>query len=229
MRLVLILLAVALNVALAAQIVSRWSDPRRSHWQEPAPVRPAMAEALFPPAPRAEDLGKYRESIDRPLFSPTRRPVINKKGADADKPKVDALKEVKVTGLYGGSDRGGAIISVSGKLQRLAYGAKIADWKLVGEKDRSADFVSDEGEHRLLKLERIAAAPPPPSTPVAAVPQKDIREPIAEQVTQPARPATVPAFRGPQPETEAQHAQRIKEMTERVNKVRAERGLPLMK
>jgi hypothetical protein len=227
MRLVLILLAVALNVALAAQIFSRWSDPRRSHWQEPAPVRPAMAEATLPPAPRAEDLGKYRESIDRPLFSPTRRPVINKKGADADKPKVDALKEVKVTGLYGGNDRGGAIISVSGKLQRLAYGAKIADWKLVGEKDRSADFVSDEGEHRLLKLERIAAAAP--STPVAAVPQKDTREPIAEQVAQPARPATAPVYRGPQPETAEQNAQRIKEMTERVNKVRAERGLPLMK
>ena len=222
MKRVLILAAVAANVAMGLQLYQRWADPQRVQWKEPEPIKPVLAELSVPKAAQIEDLGKYRETIDRPLFSPTRRPVI-KKATEAEKPKVDSLKDVKVTGLYGAAERGGALLSISGKLQRLAYGGKIAEWKLVGEKDRKAEFVSDDGERRLLKLESVA--PPAAST---APPGKAPSSAGASGAPGPSRglPSGVtPAA----PKTEEQRKQEVKEMAKRINAVRAARGMPPIK
>jgi hypothetical protein len=222
---ILILAAVAANFAMGLQLYQRWADPQRVQWKEPEPIKPVLAELSAPKAAQIEDLGKYRETVERPLFSPTRRPVI-KKVTEAEKPKVDALKDVKVTGLYGAAERGGALLSISGKLQRLAYGGKIAEWKLIGEKDRKAEFVSDDGERRLLKLESVAlpaAATTPPST--------------AAKAPQPGGASGAPGLSRGQslgitpvaPKSEEQRKQEIKEMAQRINAVRAARGMPPIK
>jgi hypothetical protein len=223
MRIILLLLVVAVNVALAVQTVLRWNDPHRSSWQEPAPVRPALADAKVTQVARVEDLGKYRESLDRPLFSATRRPVIPKKGPEDEKAKADALKYVKIAGIYGAGERGGALLSVAGKLQRLAFGAKIGGWKLVGDKGRSADFVSDSGEHRYLKLEQVAEAKVEPA---GATPSKEAV--AAPAAAQPSRSAPAPSAAAPQPwaPTNEQRQQALQERVERINQARLRRGLP---
>jgi hypothetical protein len=219
---VLILLAIAVNLVLGAQLYTRWTDSGRAHWAEPAPIKPAVTDIATPPVPRAEDPGKYRETIERPLFSATRRPVIKPVVAAAP-PKVDALKDVKVAGVYGSEERGGAILTVAGKLQRLAFGQKIGDWTLVGAQGRDANFRSDDGEKRLLKLETVVVAAPPAA---AAAPRP------AAAAPQPAGAAAAVAV-NPSAEQQKQlkleqFKQWAKATTERANKVRAERGLPLI-
>ena len=70
---------IGLNVLLAGLIAALWITPqgrlRGTHWQPPAAVRPALGTA--PPVLAGQDdidIARYMAILDRPLFSPVRRP-----------------------------------------------------------------------------------------------------------------------------------------------------------
>ena len=166
---------VALNVLLAGLLVWLWVAPdgrlRDVTWTSPAAVKPD-----FSSAPRASsgtghtDMALVMATLDRPLFSPTRRPPPPVVAASAGaEPQPDPLRNVLIQGIYLGSESGGIIAKVDGISKRILINEKIGDWTLSSIDERDVKFVRNE-ESRVMQLFRArpasssAAAGSAPST-----------------------------------------------------------------
>ncbi len=166
---------VALNVLLAGLLVWLWVAPdgrlRDVTWTSPAAVKPD-----FSSAPRASsgtghtDMALVMATLDRPLFSPTRRPPPPVVAASAGaEPQPDPLRNVSIQGIYLGSEAGGIIAKVDGISKRILINEKIGDWTLSSIDERDVKFVRNE-ESRVMQLFRArpasssAAAGSAPST-----------------------------------------------------------------
>ena len=71
----------------------------------------------------------------RPLFWPDRRPVAGVSAAPAmdggdGQESARSLKNLELTGVFGGGDGGGAIVTYKGDRQRLLVGDEIDGWTL---------------------------------------------------------------------------------------------------
>ncbi len=167
----------AVDAALLLVLAALWLGGA-SRWVSPA----AVAPDLTIPANGLDFAahGSYQVTLERPLFSPNRRPppVVAEK---AEEPAVDPFKDIRLYGLFDSGGMGGAIVSISGaKPKRVHFGEKIGEWTLRAIDGRNLVLVRD-AETRTLRLayaavgqsaaQPLAAAPKPataPAVPAAA-------------------------------------------------------------
>jgi len=216
----------ALNLVLAGALAYLWSDDNRSRWTEPDPLPPALEDVAVASAKEPVDVSRYRETIERPLFAPTRKvaPLSGSGGEGQD--AVDPFKDIRLLGTYGAGGRGGIVVLRDGKVERVAIGASIGEWKVAGEEGRGVALVRGSGERRQLGLTLNTVAPSAP----AAAARAGTAEAAAGQAAPPgaAQPATSQAAAaGPaRAEGEAAREQLRRQRLERINARRAQRGLP---
>ena len=166
-----------LILVLVGALIALWIKPdgslRNTIWSPPAPVFPELGAAdPLPPATKAVDVNLFVATLERPLFSPSRRPPPPPpppKTAEESEPPVDPLANIHVFGLYGGGDSPtGMLASVDGKVRRVSVNEVLGGWKLKTIEDRNAIF-DKNGEERKLLLVTAKPAPPPKAA-VAAAP-----------------------------------------------------------
>jgi len=203
---VLALAAVCAGLAAALAWVWVGTDGRLRgvNWSPPPPVAPAVPAVTPAPAP-APALTQYVATLERPLFSPTRRPPP----PPAAPPPPDPLDDVQVLGVYGAGDHGGALLRRRGEVRRVPLGGDFGGWTL-GEA-RGSELVLRRGEEsRTLQVQRqIAAAADAGAAAAAASPAAGT-------------PAAA-AHPNPQAQRDLEMVrQRVREM----NRLRARMGLP---
>ena len=174
---------VLLNVALALVLGYLWIDPagrlRNIHWQAPSPQTTDYA-AMVPSLPGAApaDTSQFIAMLERPVFSPTRRPPPPPPPPEEKEP-VDNLTTAQISGLFRGANDGGVIIQIAGKHKRVRIKESVEGWTLSSIQERSVTFTRG-GQSRVLQLPRAAlttytgmpqaantARPPPSAPPVA--------------------------------------------------------------
>lgn len=222
---------IAINVALAAALVFLWSDPDRYRWSEPPPIRPALDDLTSEPQAEPIDVSRYRATLERPLFASTRRPAARTEAGADDVATADPLRDVRLLGMYGSGSGGGVLVSRGGKTQRVAFGEKIGDWTVTAEEGRQVSLVRNGGERRQLSLALNSAAAPSG----AKVGLDRTVEPQsstgAAGVTGAARSAAAAraGAASSDADLQAKREQRTREIAERINARRAQRGLPPIK
>ena len=155
-----------LALALTAFWLSPSGELRHMRWQAPAPQTFDYA-AMVPllPDPAAADTRRFVALLERPLFSPTRRPPPPVPKEDA--PATDALAAARLLGLFEGSKDGGVIVQIGGKPRRVRLNEDVDGWKLTAVQPRAATFTR-AGQARVLELARArldnAAVPPGAAT-----------------------------------------------------------------
>ncbi|MCD6663082.1 MAG: hypothetical protein LT082_06755 [Comamonas sp.] len=183
----------ALNVALALVLAALWLGTdgrlRHVHWQRPAPQTSDYA-ALVPQLPGVApaDTGPFIGLLERPLFSPTRRPPPPASSKDREQGPDSGLGEL--SGIIEGQGAGGAIVQIGGKARRVQLHESVEGWTLSAVKERSATFTR-AGQSRVLQLPRAklqngpalpppaASAPPVAAPPAAPVPAAAAPAPLA--------------------------------------------------
>lgn len=151
-RLFFVLVA-ALAAALAWLWVGADGKLRNMTWQAPVPIAPDLGgEAVHLPAAKPMDVSLFMATLDRPLFSPNRRPAPpTPKEGDA-KPAPDPLAGLHLYGLYT-SEQGpsGILVRVNGKVRRIGIDESLGDWKLQSIREREVVLMRD-GEERTIPL-----------------------------------------------------------------------------
>lgn len=183
----------ALNVALALVLAALWLGTdgrlRHVHWQRPVPQTSDYA-ALVPQLPGVApaDTGPFIGLLERPLFSPTRRPPPPASSKDQEQGPDSGLGEL--SGIIEGQGAGGAIVQIGGKARRVRLHESVEGWTLSAVKERSATFTR-AGQSRVLQLPRAklqngpalpppaASAPPVAAPPAAPVPAAAAPAPLA--------------------------------------------------
>lgn len=165
---------VALTIVLAALWFHSDGRVRNVQWKAPLP-QPQNFLAMIPTlAPREKaDTRRFLAMLERPLFSPVRRPPPPPPPA-APPEEQHPFPNVHLFGLYGGDSGGGAVVSLNGKNQRLRINESIAGWRLSAIGNR---FITLQRGSTSKNLELINAIPVPgPSAtagpPVSNKPQK---------------------------------------------------------
>lgn len=202
----------ALNLALLAVLTWLWVTPqgalRDVRWLAPQPVRPALVDAQALPAFNV-DLSRYLATLERPLFTPSRRPPRVPETA-ASVPPPEPFPDIRLVGVYGMQGAGGVIAVVDGRVRRMQLGASIGDWSL--KEVRSSEIVLGRGDDvRTIQLRRSTGTEPPltaaGSAPVSASPSG--LPPAAEAVRQ-------------------VEMERVRTQVRRMNVLRARAGKPLL-
>lgn len=150
-------LFLALGALLVAALAWLWLDhgsgaARSFAWQPPVAIAPELGVADTQlPVVAALDTRAFMATLDRPLFSPTRRPPPPK-AAQEEAPAADTLKDVQLVGLYTTSDgRAGALLRTGAAVQRVALKEQVGGWTLRSVQDRQATLVR-AGKSRVLEL-----------------------------------------------------------------------------
>ena len=176
---------ILLNMALAAGLAYMWLDeqgqPRDLSWRPPAPLVPeAQAHAMAHSVGSEPDMVAFAQVLERPLFSPTRRPPPPPK-PPAPPPPPDPLANVHIYGIFVGEEEGtgGMLASIGGKVRRVTTADDVSGWKIKAFKEREVTLAKGE-ETRVLRLVQArptaapkpgaAAAPPRPAAGAAAAP-----------------------------------------------------------
>jgi len=211
-------LLVLLNLAMGAGLAYLWLNKqghiRNIHWLAPAAQNPLLTAPPLPsPAWNETDVSRFLAIVDRPLFSPSRRPPPPPPPLPPP-PVVDPLDSVQLYGIFASENSGGIVARIEGKVRRVQYKEKIGEWTLKSAKDR--DITLERGTQiRVLNLAYVRAPAPPPKT-----------TPIPTPATVPVQPkAEAPPSDG----TRAQLMQQEERERVRVlNEFRAKVGAPLL-
>ena len=213
-------LAVALNAALLALLIWMWVDSqgelRNVTWYAPAPVAPELGEPVTNlPVAKSLDTGVFMATLDRPLFSPSRRPVPKVIEVAKAVPEVDPFAGIHLYGLYTADEgKGGILARVEGKVRRIGSGETLSGWKIKEVRDREVVFARD-GEERSIKL---AITRPAPSAPASPAPQTAVA-PTA---------SSAPPAQGSVTNAQAQREEAQRELLRRRNEFRAKAGAKLI-
>jgi len=186
-------LLAALNVLLVCLLAWLWIDPRGGlrevHWQPPAAIRPDLGGASGTIPRDDADVARFMVILDRPVFSPTRRPPPAKNAASA---RADPLDAIHLYGSFSGSEGGGVIVRVDGKTRRVKVSEAIGDWNL--KEIRSGEVIFARGAETravpLVQAKQAAGAPlpAPPARPMLSTPV-----PLPAPAGVPVTPASVPS------------------------------------
>lgn len=129
-------LLVMLNLGLLGWLASMWftRDGRLAgvHWRQPEPLKPTLdGDNSLPPT--GVEMGRFVATLERPLFSPSRRPPPPAPVASAP-PVVDTPPDIRLLGLYGsrveGGGAGGMVARIDGRVKRVKVGESIGRWTL---------------------------------------------------------------------------------------------------
>lgn len=181
------------NLALALLLAWLWVTPqgglRNVHWEAPRPVRPDFGVLAPQSAPLGDaDISRYMVILDRPLFSPSRRPPPPPKAAVR---APDPLDSIQVIGMFTGTESAGILARVDGRSRRLRVGEALGEWTLREIRAREAVF-NRGGESRsvpLLVAKQAATALPP----AVAAPAPPPAAPVVSAVPAPTAPAAAAA------------------------------------
>lgn len=178
---IVVLSAVAL--LLVAALVWAWVDPagnvRNTNWVPPAPIKPDLSgysTQMTPP--ENPDISRFIATLERPLFSPTRKPppkVVEPAVAQA--PPPDPLAGIHIFGLFGWESGGGMLARIEGKVRRVTLNDTFGGWTLKSISGREA-VVERGGESRTLKLEQ-ARVPQPKAARPEGTPEQPLASPQA--------------------------------------------------
>lgn len=228
-----IVAVLALNAALAAALFVLWSDGDRRRWPEPAALPPSFEDVVAAaPATEAADVSRYRETLERPLFAQSRRMAPRVEPGSEGQEAVDPLKDVRLLGAYGAGPRGGVVIMRGGKVQRVAVGEKIGNWKVTGQEGRGVSLVGINGERRTLELALNTTAPALPDAAKKGEAQQ--AQPSAAGSTggataAPAAASSRPVSPSGRAMSDEDRERLRRQQIERINAGRARRGLPPLK
>ncbi|HRP19785.1 MAG TPA: hypothetical protein PK925_04070 [Alicycliphilus sp.] len=149
LRAILLLLSLVLLVALLALWVNTKGQVRHVHWTQPEPKSLDVAGMLTPLPVRTVEQGQFLETLERPLFSPSRRPPPPPPPPAPPEEAAPPLTGVHVYGLYGADNQGGAILRVDGKNQRVAVNQSVKGWRLASIGSNSLTFRRGSRQHVL--------------------------------------------------------------------------------
>ena len=130
-------------LALLVLLLGLWVDAkgqiRGIHWLPPEALALDTSELVMQLSPQSIDQSSLLQTLERPLFSPARRPPPPPPPPEtvAGAGQPSELGAVHLYGLYGGGNRSGAIVRVDGKNQRLALHESIRGWVLEAIGDSS--------------------------------------------------------------------------------------------
>ncbi len=218
MKLPVVPVLLLVNLALALAIAWLWADPARYTWVAPAALAPdAGTLTVDAPAPEAIDLARYRETVDRPLFAPDRRPPAHSvASAESGPAATDPFADLRLFALFdAGQGREGAIVATGGVTRRVRAGDKVGDWTLEGVDGREAIFVNGD-ETRTVALPRALLPGAAAADASSASAQPGEAQPAPPQRTE-----------APPPGAGARSARdRVRERIARNNVHRIQNGLP---
>lgn len=151
-RLFFVLVA-ALAAALAWLWVGADGKLRNMTWQAPVPIAPDLGgEAVHLPAAKPMDVSLFMATLDRPLFSPNRRPAPPAPKEGDAKPAPDPLAGLHLYGLYTTEDGpSGMLVRVDGKMRRIGVNETLGGWTLQSIREREVTLTRD-GEERVVPL-----------------------------------------------------------------------------
>ena len=154
-----LLALILLNGALAVWLGWLWFTPqgtvRNVRWLPPAAQQTDLSN-LLPALPRLvqTDTGRFIVLLERPLFSPTRRPPPPPPPPPAAAP-VDNLSTARLSGVFEGPGGTGIIIQIAGKDRRLQLNQALDGWILRSVQGRQVTFGNGD-QTRVLQLPRAA-------------------------------------------------------------------------
>ena len=154
------LLLVGVLVAQLAAIAALLAL-RPTRWEAPPPSLPnpdsLQTLALASPLP---ERARYAVQVQRPLFVPGRRPVVEAASIVEETADSDVLEKVQLLGVYGASgEEGGVILRYDGELKRVAVGKRLDALTLARVDGMNAVFWDGKKEH-VLRLAPIPRAAP---------------------------------------------------------------------
>ncbi len=193
----------ALNFGLALGLLGMWFTPqghlRRVHWDAPAPLALNTASIVVPlPAREPPEQSRFLETLERPLFSPSRRPPPPPPPPpppSTPEEATPALANIHLYGLYGAGNSGGAIFRVDGKNERVTINQTIKGWKLtsIGESGVTLQRGSRQQVLELVHVIPAAGGAPTAQAPTGAAARANAR------TTGGARSAPAAAVSAPEP------------------------------
>nr|WP_312986323.1 hypothetical protein [Comamonas koreensis] len=140
---------IAANVVLVLLLVWMWLSPsgglKNTHWTMPRGQKSNL-EGIVPRLGKAQamDHSQFLAMLDRPLFSPTRRPPPPPPvaAAEAPPPPPDYLADAVLSGVYLSADgkTGGIIINFQGKDKSLPLQGLLDGWTLSSVADNRVYF-----------------------------------------------------------------------------------------
>lgn len=163
-----------LNAALAAVLVLQWfhrdGSVRNTHWTPPQPLPPPLkgeAAAALDAHPSG-DMRSFLATLDRPLFSSTRRPPPPPTAAaSAPAPPPDPLANVRLFGVFQSEGGGGMIAQIDGKNTVVRVRESVGPWVVQSINDRTVTLVRG-AQTRVLRLAALTALPPSDAPPPRA-------------------------------------------------------------
>ncbi len=216
----------AANIALALGLIALWLTPsgqiRGTSWVAPAAVVPEISPSFGIEVPKPADVSRFLAVLERPLFSPSRRPPPPPAPVKADAPpEPDPLANIQLQGVYSTDDGGGGIFArVDGKDRRIAVGTALGGWTVKGIEGLNVTFGRGD-DSRVVRLvpAKLATVAPTPTLGRAA--------PAAGQATagQPAA-GQGQATGDPVLRQKQEQEERARARLERMNAARAANGLP---
>ena len=224
---VLLVLAALLAALLAWQWFDRQGQLRGMRWEPPPPVHPELgfaAPAL--PAIQPADAGQFLATLERPLFSPSRRPPPPPLPAVVQaSPPPDPFAGLTLMGLYTAEDGvSGLLARVEGKVRRIAVNEALGGWTLTALRDRQAVF-RRTNEERVIDL-AVARPAPPTALPKAGQSPAD---PSAQAAAPPATPSGGAGMvGGSSVELQQKIQEEQRERLRRRNELRARAGAKLL-
>jgi hypothetical protein len=201
-------LLLLLSVLLAGGMAWLWVDEhgqlKNTHWVAPAAMAPDLSGSAKTPAnANPGDSALFASILERPLFAPDRRPPP----PPAPPPPPDPFADIQLLGIFSGANAG-ILARVEGKVRRVKMGESVGSWSLKSVEGRDVTFAQGE-DSRALRLNYARIDTLNPQAPVKSSPT----------LSGGAAPAASGAINR---EDEARDTLR------RRNKMRAERGLPLI-
>lgn len=195
---------IAVSAVLALVLAWMWFTPsgglKDVHWEMPRGQK-ANLDDIVPRLGKAQamDHSQFLAMLDRPLFSPTRRPPPPKPVAEAEAPPPppDYLADAVLSGVYISEDgkTGGVIIKFQGKDKSLPLRGKLDGWTLSSVADNRVYFtrgtVTKEIALQKGKLQQGYAPAPEPSVPQRAVPNRAQQPPAGTDTPPPRRRASL--------------------------------------
>lgn len=164
--LTILLTAIATGCLALIGYETEWGQVWRPSAAVPRSARQAELVATLPPFTMPPIDGAFKETAERPLFMPARRPVL------ASATNVVAMKkgQFKLTGTSVAQDMSVAYLleTSSGKTIRLVKGRAIDG--IVLDTVESARVVLKQGDETEELVLRTAASPPKPATPAGVAP-----------------------------------------------------------
>lgn len=181
------ILILALTLGLAALWIKPDGSLRNTVWTPPAAVMPDLRFSNpLPDSAAKVDVNLFAATLERPLFSPSRRPPPPPPPKDAEKkePPVDPFANIHLFGLYGGEDSpSGMLARVEGKVRRISVNDTLGGWTFKAIDDRNAVFEKNGEERKLLLVITKPEQPKPPAQAAAPADAKagDAPRPSAAQ------------------------------------------------